>query len=119
MALKEIKRTSAKKVRRHLFRVSPGGAWENANFLGSTKRGTLSYEVVRTYEKGGAFKSRACMMSRKDWIRRDLARTTKGATYRAYKRHNRLDGERCAEAQGPTPTRAVKRAVTKLMKKIK
>lgn len=116
MALGEIKR-SAKKARRHLFRVQSGGAWETANIFSGAKRGAVYFEVTRTYEKGGAYKARACMISRSQWTRQ--YRQSAGPSRAAYKRHNPTDGARCAIAQGPSPTRAVKRAVVSLMKKIK
>jgi hypothetical protein len=111
----EIKR-SAKKARRHLFRVTKTPAWEAANIFLGAKKGAVYFEVTRTYEKGGAYKARACMISRAQWTSRYRGN---GPSRAAYKRHNPTDGARCAIAQGPSPTRAVKRAVASLMKKIK
>jgi hypothetical protein len=57
------------------------------------------------------------MISRAQWT--GLYRSKEGPSTAAYKRHNPTDGARCALAQGPSPTRAVKRAIVSLMKKIK
>jgi hypothetical protein len=113
--LGEVKR-SAKKARRHLFRVTTSPSWETSHFLGAKKKASIHLEIARTYESGGAYKAKACMLSH----------AGKLATYRgsgpskiAYKRTVGLDASRCSVAQGPSPTRAVKRAVIALMKKIK
>lgn len=113
----EIRRSAAK-VRRYLFRTQTSPAWETSNIFLAAKKGSIHFEVVRTYEKGGAFKARACMLSRAAWLR--MYRTPQGPSTLAYKRQRGgVEGGRCAIAQGPTPTRAVKRATISLMRKIR
>lgn len=106
----EIRR-DPRRVRKALFRS--GAAWEQAEHIVGGRRMSIHVHVGRTYKKGGAFSAQACMLSRASWLRQ--YRTTRGPSRIGYKRKH----ERCAESQGGTPTRAVKRAVTSLMKKIR
>jgi hypothetical protein len=104
---------SHRKARRHLFRTTTTPAYEHSIIFQGSKKAAIHLQFVRTYEKGGAFKVQACMISRDKWLRQ--YRTSQGPSQIGYKRKH----ERCNVAQGNSPTVAMKRAVVGLMRKVR
>jgi hypothetical protein len=82
------------------------------NRLTGARKAAIHLDVYRTHEKGGPYGAEACMRSRGSWLRQNSR--SHGVQWRAYQRKY----ERCNVGRGNTPTKAVKRAVTGLMKKI-